>query len=92
MYCPIRDKLIIEPIEQETSVNGLEIVRYYDGQPKRGQVISCGPEVNELKVSDAVVYGKYAFVQLDINGKTYHLLRESDILCKLKEVTDGDSG
>lgn len=85
MYIPTKDKLIVEPLNSDT-VTDLEIVRYYNGQPNKGQVFSCGPEVKELRVFDNVIYGKYAFMELDINGKTYHLLRESDILCKIMEV------
>jgi chaperonin GroES len=36
----------------------------------------------ELKEGDVVLYGKYAGTEVEVDGKTVVLMRESDVLAK----------
>ena len=36
-----------------------------------------------VKVGDEVLYGKYSGNEVEVNGKEYKIMRESDILAKL---------
>ena len=35
-----------------------------------------------MKVGDTVLFGKYTGTDVEVNGKEYKILRESDILAK----------
>lgn len=51
----------------------------------RATVLKTGPEVNELKKGDKVVYGNYKREKVMSNDKVYIMMREADILGILVE-------
>lgn len=46
-----------------------------------GTVMSIGKKVEECKVGDKVMYGKYAGVEITLEGDDYLILHEKEILC-----------
>ena len=53
---------------------------------KKGKVIIQNVQVKpsrNVKVGDVVLYGKYAGTEINIDGKDYLIMRESDILAIL---------
>ncbi len=40
-----------------------------------------------MAVGDEVIYGKYAGNDIEVNGKELKILRESDILAKVDEIS-----
>ncbi|MCA9747565.1 MAG: co-chaperone GroES, partial [Romboutsia sp.] len=53
-------------------------------KPQRGEVVAVGPgkkdEPTTVKVGDNVLYGKYSGTEINIEGKDYLIMKESDIL------------
>ena len=58
-------------------------------KPQQGEVVAVGPGklsdegkhiAMELKVGDKVLYGKYSGTEVTVDGETYLILRESDVL------------
>ena len=53
-------------------------------KPQEGIVLAAGPgkkdEPMEVKVGDKVLYGKYAGTEIVVEGKSYMIMRQSDIL------------
>ena len=53
-------------------------------KPQKGKVIAVGngkkDEPLTVKVGDTVLYGKYSGTELQVDGKEYLMMRESDIL------------
>lgn len=49
----------------------------------RGRIVAVGngkpDEPMTVKVGDTVLYGKYAGTELNVDGKDYLIMRESDI-------------
>jgi len=82
---PLADRVIIEaaPSEEKTA-SGIIIPDTAKEKPQRGTVIAVGPgkkdEPLTVKVGDTVLYGKYAGTEIQLEGKDYLIMRESDIL------------
>ncbi len=82
---PLADRVLVEPAEaEEKTASGLYIPDTAKEKPQRGKVVAVGSgkkdEPMELKVGDVVLYGKYAGTELNVDGKDYMMMRQSDIL------------
>ena len=82
---PLADRVLIEPAPaEETTASGIIIPDTAQEKPQRGIVVAVGPgkpdEPTTVKVGDAVLYGKYSGTDLQVEGKDYMIMRESDIL------------
>ncbi len=81
---PLADRVLVEPAaaEQKTA-SGLFIPDSAQEKPQKGIVIAAGPgkkdEPTTVKVGDSVLYGKYSGTELVHEGKTFLIMRESDI-------------
>lgn len=81
---PLADRVLVEPAEAETkTASGIIIPDTAKEKPMKGKVIAVGAgkkdEPVTVKVGDTVLYGKYAGTELQIEGKEYLIMRESDI-------------
>ena len=74
---------------QETTASGLIIPDSAKEKPAAGKVIAVGPgtaEVKmEVKVGDEVLYGKYAGTELNIDGESYLMMAQRDILAVVEK-------
>ena len=82
---PLADRVLVEPKEAETNTaSGLFIPDTAKEKPQAGTVVAVGPgkkdEPMELKVGDKVLYGKYAGTELNVDGKIYIMMRQSDVM------------
>jgi Co-chaperonin GroES (HSP10) len=82
---PLADRVLIEPKEAETkTAGGLFIPDTAKEKPQEGTVLAVGPgkkdEPMELKAGDTVLYGKYAGTEITVDGKSYMIMRQSDVL------------
>jgi chaperonin GroES len=89
---PLADRIVIEPQAAETkTASGLYIPDSAKEKPQKGTVIAVGvgrvtdngqTVAMELKEGDVVLYGKYAGTEVEVDGKSVVLMRESDVLGK----------
>ena len=82
------DRVLVEPKEAETkTAAGIYIPDTAKEKPQQGTVLAAGPgkkdEPMEVKVGDSVLYGKYAGTEVTYEGKTYLIMKQSDILAIL---------
>ncbi len=82
---PLADRVLIEPAPaEETTASGIIIPDTAQEKPQRGVVVAVGPgkpdEPTTVKIGDSVLYGKYSGTDLNVEGKDYMIMRESDIL------------
>lgn len=87
---PLADRVIIEPIENETKTpNGLYLPETSKGVPTRGKIIAAGPgrtsDAGEaiptvVQTGQTVIFEKFAGTEIKYKGKTYMILRESEIM------------
>ncbi len=90
---PLEDRVVIEPkAAEEKTAGGIVLPDAAQEKPQRGMVIAVGPgrlldsgERGQLSVGkgDEVIYGRYAGSEVEVNGKDYKIMRESDILAKV---------
>ena len=81
---PLADRVIVEaaPAEEKTK-GGLIIPDTAKEKPQKGKVVAVGTgkkdEPLTVKAGDNVLYGKYSGTEIQIDGKEYLIMRESDI-------------
>ncbi len=81
---PLADRVLVEPAEAEQkTAGGIIIPDTAKEKPQKGVVVAVGPgkkdEPMTVKVGDVVLYGKYAGTELQLEGNTYLIMKESDI-------------
>lgn len=88
MIKPLSDRVLVEPKAAETkTASGLYIPETAKEKPQEGTVVAVGPgkkdEPMELSVGDLVIYGKYSGTEISVDGKSYLIMRQSDIMAIL---------
>jgi chaperonin GroES len=91
---PLDDRVVIESLDaEETTAGGIILPDTAKQKPQQGKVIAVGPgKLNDkgtrmalaVKVGDTVLFGKYSGSDVEVNGKEYKILRENEILGKIK--------
>lgn len=86
---PLHNRVIVTATPPETqTASGIIIPEMAQEQQNKGYVMAVGPKVGEdsgvkLQPGDLVAYGEYAGSEIEVDGKPYLIMRESDILYKL---------
>ena len=81
---PLADRVLIEPAAaEEKTASGIIIPDTAKEKPQKGTVVAVGPgkkdEPTTVKVGNTVLYGKYSGTEVQVDGKDYLIMRESDI-------------
>ena len=81
---PLADRVLVEPAPAETKTSGGMIIPdTAKEKPMRGKIVAVGngkpDEPLTVKAGDTVLYGKYAGTEINIDGKDFLIMRESDI-------------
>jgi len=85
---PLADRVLVEaaPAEEKTA-GGIIIPDTAKEKPQRGKIVAVGTgkkdEPMTVKVGDKVLYGKYSGTEINIEGREYLIMRESDIFAIL---------
>lgn len=84
-----QNRVLVEPAPaEEKTKSGIIIPDTAKEKPQKGKVLSIS-EVDEkgnkptVKVGDTILYGKYAGTEINVEGKEYLIMRESDIFAIL---------
>lgn len=88
---PIADHIIIKPAEAETTTaSGIIIPDTANKErSERGEVIAVGPgkfmengerSVMDVTVGQTVLFKKYAPDEVEVNGATYFIIRQEDVI------------
>jgi len=81
---PLADRVVVQAAAaEEKTASGIIIPDTAKEKPQKGKVIAVGTgkkdEPLTVKVGDTVLYGKYAGTEINVEGKEYLIMRESDI-------------
>ncbi len=80
-----QNRVVVEAAAaEEKTASGIIIPDTAKEKPQRGKVIAVSDKDEkgnkpEVQVGDTVLYGKYAGTEVQVEGKDYLIMRESDI-------------
>ena len=87
---PLNDRILVKRIDsEERTKGGIIIPDSAKEKPLEGEVIAVGPgrmmdngqlKPMSVKVSERVLFAKYAETEVSLEGQSFLLLREDDIL------------
>jgi chaperonin GroES len=87
---PLGDRVLVKRIDsEEKTKGGIIIPDSAKEKPLEGEVVAVGPgraydngqiKAMSVKVSDRVLFAKYAETEVKLEGNSFLLLREDDIL------------
>ena len=90
---PLDDRVVVEPLEaEEKTPGGILLPDTAKQKPQRGRILATGPgklrdngerSALAVAVGDEVLYGKYSGSEVEVDGKEYKILRETDVLAKV---------
>jgi Co-chaperonin GroES (HSP10) len=81
---PLADRVLVEPAAaEEKTAGGIIIPDTAKEKPQKGIIVAVGngkpDEPMTVKAGDTVLYGKFAGTEINIEGKDYLIMRESDL-------------
>lgn len=84
MLKPLADRVLVEPAPAESkTAGGIIIPDTAKEKPLQGKVVAVGPgkkdEPMTVKKGDSVLYGQYSGTEIKLDGKTFLIMKESDI-------------
>ncbi len=88
---PLSDRVLVEPIDEaeEKSAGGIIIPDAAKEKPQEGKIVALGTGKTDdsgkkveftVKEGDRVLYSKYGGTEVKIDGTSYLIMREDDIL------------
>ncbi|MBQ2940403.1 MAG: co-chaperone GroES [Clostridia bacterium] len=86
---PLADRVVVKLREaEETTASGIILAGAAKEKPQVADVVAVGPGAVQdgktvpmtVKVGDKVLTAKYAGSEVKVDGETYTIVRESDIL------------
>lgn len=87
---PLDDRVLVKPQEaEEKTASGLYLPEGAKEKPQTGTIVAAGPgkltddgdrAALTVKKGDTVLYGKYAGTEIDVDGNTHMIMRESELL------------
>ena len=85
---PIADRVLVEPSPaEEKTAGGIIIPDTAKEKPQRGTVVAVGQgkkdEPMTVKAGQTILYGKYSGTEVQLDGKDYLIMGESDIMAIL---------
>ena len=86
---PLSDRVLVlpNPAEEKTA-GGLISPDTAKEKPLAGKVVAAGPGTAEVKMEvkegDQVLYGKYAGTEINVEGTSYLILKQSEILAVIE--------
>lgn len=93
---PLYDRVVVRHVAAETTTKaGIVIPDKSADKPTQGEVCAVGDgallETGELrplavKVGDRVLFGEYAGTEVKLDGETWRVIRESDILAVIEDA------
>lgn len=91
---PLYDRVVVRRLEAETTTKGGIIIPDKSAEkPTQGEVLAVGSgallnngtqRALDVKVGDRVLFGQFAGTEVKLDGETYLIIRESDILAVIE--------
>jgi chaperonin GroES len=89
-FRPLADRVLVKRHEaRETTEGGIIIPQNAQERPTRGTVVAAGPGKTldngklvplQVKVGDEVFFGEYSGTEVELEGESYFILRDDEIM------------
>lgn len=86
---PLGDRVVVKIVKEEKTAGGLVLPDTAQEKPQTGEVVAVGPgkmmengsrAAMDVKEGEKVLFAKYSGTEVKLEGETYLLLAEKDIL------------
>ena len=86
---PLGDRVVVKIVKEEKSAGGIFLPDNAQEKPQTGEVIAVGPgktldngtkQLVDGQVGEKVLFAKYSGTEVKLDGETYLLLAEKDLL------------
>lgn len=100
-FKPLYDRVVVEPEQNESvSKSGIVLPETSQERPQIGFVVAVGDGENfdgvetniKVQIGDKVLFQKYAGNELKLDGKTYVVLRQIDVIGVFNDWENYSSG
>ena len=80
-FKPLGKRILVKRVEEPTTTaSGIIIPDNAKEKPSQGKVVAISKEIEDVKVEDVVVFGKYSGSELSVDGNDYLILDIKDAL------------
>jgi chaperonin GroES len=89
-FRPLHDRILVERVEsEERTKGGIILPDSAKEKPQQGKIIAVGSGRRaedgtitplEVKVGDAILFGKYSGSEIKVEGIEYLIMKEDDVL------------
>ena len=84
-FQPLGKRVLISRTEEaKTTASGIIIPDSATEKPSQGKVVAVSTEVENVKVDDVVIFGKYAGNEFKVAGENYLILEVEDLFGIIK--------
>ena len=97
---PLSDRVLVDVIEEQGITDGgIHLPANTRPKPSKGKVIGVGrgrrgPDAKlyppDVDLNDVVVFDKFSGNKIEHDNKTYLVLREDEVICKITNTTSED--
>ena len=86
---PLGDRVVVKVVKEEKTAGGLVLPDNAQEKPQTGEVLAVGPgkildngsrTTVDVQTGDKVLFAKYSGTEVKLDGETYLLIAEKDIL------------
>jgi chaperonin GroES len=86
---PLGDRVVVKVVKEEKTAGGLLLPDTAQEKPQTGEILAVGPgkmldngtrQAVDVTVGDKVLFAKYSGTEVKLDGETYLLLSEKDLL------------
>ena len=92
---PLEDRIVVKRYEsEEKSEGGIFLPDTAKEKPQKGKVVAVGEgkilesgerSTMSLKKGDKILFGKYSGTEISVGKEEYIIMRESEVLAKIKK-------
>jgi len=92
---PLYDRILVKRVEAaEVTKGGIIIPGMAKEKPLEAVVVAVGSGKRlkngiviepDVEIGDTIFFGKYSGFEMEIDGEPYTMIRDNDVLCKIKE-------
>jgi len=79
-FQPLGKRVLVKRLEESnTTSSGIIIPDNAQEKPAKAEVVAVSSEVNDVKCSDKVIFGKFSGNEISLDGEKYLVLDVEDI-------------